>query len=107
MFAYLLQTTLTRMICGLSEATRGSVTVLGHTLTDRGIRSLIGYCPQHDVCVAELSVSEHLRLVAMIKGCTDMSDIERECAHLDLMAHMDKLPSQLSGGTRRRLMIGE
>ena len=99
------------MICGLYAATAGTGTIMGHTLAESSkerdrIRSIIGYCPQKDVCIDELTVGEHLRLVAMIKGCTDSVEIDRECEFLGLVPYLDKYPPQLSGGTKRRLMIG-
>jgi len=50
--------------------TSGKVTIGGYDTTTnfRRIRRLVGYCPQHDVIFDQLTVYEHLKFFARIKG---------------------------------------
>jgi hypothetical protein len=58
------------MLTGLTPATEGDAIVRGKSLRRdmAGIRQSMGVCPQHDTLWGELSVAQHLQLVAAIKG---------------------------------------
>jgi ATP-binding cassette subfamily A (ABC1) protein 3 len=48
----------------------GEVSVLGVDLTTQldEVRRLLGVCPQHDILFDTLTVREHLRFYAILKG---------------------------------------
>ena len=58
------------MLTGLTSPDLGGATITGYDLRTEidKIRECIGICPQHDVLFPELTVDEHLRLFASIKG---------------------------------------
>lgn len=64
------QTTLLAMLTGMTPATGGSAFVAGRDAIEdmSNIRNSLGVCPQHDILYPMLTVREHLRLYAVIKG---------------------------------------
>ena len=72
------------------------------------IRSLIGYCPQHDALLELLTVREHLELFARIKAVPE-SDVPAVVAQkmqeLNLKPFEHKLAGALSGGNKRKLSV--
>ena len=62
-------TTMKIMICE-EKQTEGTVLISGHKVKsfDTDIFKLIGYCPQHDALWKEITLTEHLRLYASIRG---------------------------------------
>lgn len=53
--------------------TSGSITIRGHQIPKEfpAARKLIGYCPQKDALFALMSVEEHLKFYAILKGIPD------------------------------------
>ena len=105
------KTTLIRSIVGLNVPDGGRLEVLGHSMTGPGApaaRRLVGYAPQevsldrfvkvHDV------LALHGRYFGLRRADAD-SRAEELLAAFDLTAKAGALPSNLSGGMRRRLML--
>lgn len=68
----------------------------------------IGYCPQTDALLNELTCRETLEIYAMLHGisCGDVKRYVQCVAYdLDFVQHIDKKVSQLSGGNKRKLSI--
>lgn len=65
-----LQTTTIAMLTGMTPATSGTAFVAGRDVTAdmTNIRHTLGVCPQHDILYPDLTVREHLRVYAVLKG---------------------------------------
>uniref|UniRef100_A0A1I8JBA9 ABC transporter domain-containing protein n=1 Tax=Macrostomum lignano TaxID=282301 RepID=A0A1I8JBA9_9PLAT len=68
----------------------------------------IGYCPQHNPLFNSITVAEHIRFYADIRGL-DSIEAEQQTTRLmqslGLSQHSDKQAGQLSGGNKRRLCL--
>uniref|UniRef100_A0A1I8FS50 ABC transporter domain-containing protein n=1 Tax=Macrostomum lignano TaxID=282301 RepID=A0A1I8FS50_9PLAT len=68
----------------------------------------IGYCPQHSPLFSSITVAEHIRFYADIRGL-DSIEAEQQTTRLmqslGLSQHSDKQAGQLSGGNKRRLCL--
>ena len=104
------KTTAISMLTGMLRPTSGSVTVCGVDVSRNraAARGLIGACPQHNVLYGSLSVLEHLRLFAVLKGVASSSVDAAADALLSEVGLEDKahaLAFALSGGMKRRLQL--
>lgn len=91
------------MITGMFGSDSGSIIVDGFDINTqtKNARQSMSHCPQHNVLYSELTVLEHLRLYALIKGMPmnqtrqAAMKIAQECQ----LGHViNNLPKQLSGG---------
>ncbi|KAI1307918.1 Phospholipid-transporting ATPase ABCA3 [Halotydeus destructor] len=105
------KTTTMSMITGLFPATSGTILVNGYDVAKQvsKARESISLCPQHNVLYDELTVSEHLKLYAAIKGlpwseCGPAA--VRQASAIQLGESLARTPSQLSGGMKRKLCLG-
>uniref|UniRef100_A0A1I8HKR8 ABC transporter domain-containing protein n=1 Tax=Macrostomum lignano TaxID=282301 RepID=A0A1I8HKR8_9PLAT len=68
----------------------------------------IGYCPQYNPLFNSITVAEHIRFYADIRGL-DSIEAEQQTIRLmqslGLSQHSDKQAGQLSGGNKRRLCL--
>ena len=68
----------------------------------------MGYCPQFDPLIDQMTVSETMFMYARIRGIKS-SLIDRTCLSLikllDLYEHKDKMCYTLSGGNKRKLSV--
>src|SRR5699024_8915785 len=69
---------------------------------------LLGYCPQYDALLEELTPRETLRIFALIRGvpwnkCKDL--IENLAKEFDFFQYLDRKVRELSGGNKRKLSI--
>ncbi len=71
-------------------------------------RAQIGYCPQADALVDQMTTREMMRFYGRIKG-VDEEDLERiideQLTALGLTQHEHQWTCQLSGGNKRKLMV--
>ncbi len=106
------KTTTFYMICGLSDASEGSVLLDGEEITalplSRRARMGIGYLPQESSIFKDLSIEDNLRIAA---EATDM-DAAASKRRIDELLELfniepirDRLGFRLSGGERRRAEI--
>jgi len=105
------KTTSMNMITGIFPPSRGTAYVNGYDIryqTSQARRSM-SLCPQENIIYNELSVYQHLKLYAVLKGYP-WSEVDREIDHtlklLRLMDKKDSLASSLSGGMKRKLALG-
>jgi len=58
------------MLTGMIPVTSGAAFVAGRDVNGdmANIRSTLGVCPQHDILYPDLTVREHLRMYAVLKG---------------------------------------
>ncbi|EDV28384.1 uncharacterized protein TRIADDRAFT_49936 [Trichoplax adhaerens] len=105
------KTSLMSMLCGMFPPTTGSALVNGHDICcdiDR-VRNSLGLCPQHDILFDTLTVEEHLRFFAKLKGCPKdriNAEIDRIIEAVGLGDKKYTFSSSLSGGMKRKLSVG-
>jgi ABC-type lipoprotein export system ATPase subunit len=109
------KSTLLRLAAGLELADEGSVRVGGRDLSElsareRGLmlRCEIGWIPQRDSLVPELTALSNAALRLRVAGIARREARERAASWLDrlgLTHRVDHYPSQLSGGERQRVAI--
>jgi len=100
------KSTLIKMLVGVTQPTRGAVTVNGEPLLSR--LTDIGYVPQDEIVHGHLSVREALTYAARLRLPADVSSAEVEetvtntAEELGLTSHLDTRIERLSGGQRKR-----
>jgi len=108
------KSTLLRCLNRLVEPTSGSIRVRGQEVTGPGVdgralRQSIGFVFQQFALYRHLTVLENVTLaLRKLRGLRRAEADERamhELARLDLAAHRDKYPSQISGGQKQRAAI--
>lgn len=107
------KTTTASMITGLLPPTSGSISVYGRNvpedLDDVRYDIGMGVCPQHDVLYHDLTVEEHLKFFAGIKGVPskDINQaVQETIATVGLTEKVKALAASLSGGMKRKLSVG-
>lgn len=105
------KTTLVRQITTELFPTSGEVRVVGIDAVSNpdAAKSRIGVVPQEARLFQGLSVYRHLRIFGVLRGLSRRDARERAdelIGELDLTAHRDFNSERLSGGLRRRLLVG-
>ncbi|MEU5935148.1 ABC transporter ATP-binding protein [Micromonospora sp. H61] len=100
------KTTLLRCVVGADRPDAGEVLVQGRRAdeTDPQVRALVAAALDDIDFFPDLSVVEHLELVAYAHG-GDAEPVEEVLAELGLEPARDQLPVTLSSGQRRRLAL--
>ena len=104
------KTTLISIVCGLVNATSGSVSVGGHDVVRdfRGSRSMIGLVPQEIALEPFQSVVDSLRFTRGLFGKkSDPKLLEDVLRKLSLWDKRDTATKDLSGGMKRRVLIAK
>jgi ABC-2 type transport system ATP-binding protein len=104
------KTTLISILAGLTSADTGTARVLGHdVVTDyRNARRLLGVVPQELVFDPFFTVRETLEIQSGYFGLRANDDwIDEILHHLDLTAKADANMRALSGGMKRRVLVGQ
>ncbi|KAL7284960.1 hypothetical protein ACG7TL_000049 [Trametes sanguinea] len=105
------KTTTFNMIRGDVHPDHGDVLINGRSITrhTQSARESLGVCPQFTAIDAQLSVREHLRFYARLKGvprgAETARDVEAVMRATGLDAYADRLASALSGGNQRKLAL--
>lgn len=108
------KSTLIKTVNGLEPIQKGSITVNGIVVNDKGtnlaqLRSKVGMVFQHFELFPHLSIIENLTLAQIKVLKRDKAEArEKGLKLLDrvgLSTHADKFPSQLSGGQQQRVAI--
>ena len=105
------KTTLVRQITTELIPTSGQVRVVGidAVANPDDAKARIGVVPQEARLFDGLSVYQHLRVLGVLRGLSRRDARERAdelIEELDLTAHRDFNSERLSGGLRRRLLVG-
>ena len=105
------KTTLVRQITTELLPTSGSVTVMGYDAVGEPIKvkSMLGVVPQEAMPFEYLTVYQHLRIFAKLRGIKPRESgarAEQLIDDLDLMDYRDLTVRKLSGGLRRRVLVG-
>jgi len=104
------KTTLISIAAGLTRADAGTARILGHDVVDdyREARRKLGVVPQELVFDPFFSVRETLEIQAGYFGIRDNGDwIDEILYHLDLTSKADANMRSLSGGMKRRVLVGQ
>jgi ABC-2 type transport system ATP-binding protein len=104
------KTTLISIIAGLVRADRGSARILGHDVVGdyRAARRALGVVPQELVFDPFFSVRETLRIQSGYFGLRSNDRwIDELLHHLDLTSKADANMRSLSGGMKRRVLVGQ
>lgn len=108
------KSTLIKTVNGLEPIQKGSITVNGIGVNDRGtnlaqLRSKVGMVFQHFELFPHLSIIENLTLAQVKVLKRDKTEAREKGLKLlervGLTTHADKFPSQLSGGQQQRVAI--
>ncbi len=104
------KTTLISIVAGLTRASSGRATVLGHDVVAdyRAARSRIGVVPQELVFDPFFTVRETMRFQSGYFGLHHNDDwIDEVMANLDLAGKADANMRTLSGGMKRRVLVAQ
>lgn len=104
------KTTLISILAGLAIADRGVAKVMGHDVRGdyRAARRCLGVVPQELVFDPFFTVREALRIQSGYFGLRHNDDwIDEVMHHLDLTAKADANMRSLSGGMKRRVLVGQ
>jgi ABC-2 type transport system ATP-binding protein len=104
------KTTLISILAGLTRADAGAARVLGHDVVEdyRNARRLLGVVPQELVFDPFFTVRETLEIQSGYFGIRDNANwIDEILHHLDLTARANANMRALSGGMKRRVLIGQ
>jgi ABC-2 type transport system ATP-binding protein len=104
------KTTLISIAAGLTRADAGTARILGHDVVRdyREARRALGVVPQELVFDPFFSVRETLQIQSGYFGIRDNGDwIDEILHHLDLTSKADANMRALSGGMKRRVLVGQ
>jgi ABC-2 type transport system ATP-binding protein len=104
------KTTLISILAGLTRADAGAARVLGHDVVEdyRNARRLLGVVPQELVFDPFFTVRETLEIQSGYFGIRGNDDwIDEILHHLDLTARAAANMRALSGGMKRRVLVGQ
>nr|CAI5846713.1 unnamed protein product [Callosobruchus analis] len=102
------KTTTFKMMTGDVRMTYGEGWIKGYRIRNemRKIHKVIGYCPQFDALLEDLTARETIAMFSLVKGFkrSDASTVAEKLADiLDFREHLDKQVKQMSGGNKRKL----
>lgn len=96
------------MLTGDEKITAGEAWVRGISLKTNmnKVHQIIGYCPQFDALIEELTGRETLQMFCMLRGIPKR-DIKKTslnlATELNFIRHIDKKVKEYSGGNKRKL----
>jgi ATP-binding cassette subfamily A (ABC1) protein 3 len=104
------KTTTFKALSGEITPTYGITKIAGYDLSKdmNKVRYLIGYCPQFDALLENLTAKEHLELYAAIKGIpVNLREklIQTALRQLNLKQFENVLAGTYSGGNKRKLSV--
>jgi ATP-binding cassette subfamily A (ABC1) protein 3 len=105
------KTTALKMLAAMHSPTEGEIIINGLDLSKNTafVRKTLGYCPQYNILIEDLTVIEHLQLFTSLKGLHgENRDIEVELSikKLKFEEHRNANVQHLSGGMKRKLSLG-
>eukprot|EP01113_Clastostelium_recurvatum_P037818 TRINITY_DN556_c1_g1_i1.p1 TRINITY_DN556_c1_g1~~TRINITY_DN556_c1_g1_i1.p1 ORF type:complete len:1777 (-),score=529.48 TRINITY_DN556_c1_g1_i1:1681-6783(-) len=104
------KTTTISMLTGLIPPSGGDAWIAGHNIRTNMplVRQSLGVCPQQDVIWEDLSVAEHLRLYAALKGVpmhNIQATVDAMLIDIGLDFKRNANAGSLSGGQKRKLCL--
>ncbi|KAL3853548.1 hypothetical protein ACJMK2_017083 [Sinanodonta woodiana] len=105
------KTTTINMLTGFISPTSGTAIVNGYDIRTSisKVRENLGMCPQHNILFDSMTVEEHLKFFALLKGCSWRKvnkEVKKMIKVLRLQAKRDAQSHTLSGGQKRKLSVG-
>ncbi|XP_063924557.1 uncharacterized protein LOC135138511 [Zophobas morio] len=103
------KTTTMSILTGMINATNGVVLINDKNIQTHSddVRHLMGLCPQHNLLFPDLTVEEHLRFFAKLKGSNDSNeDVIKMLLELGIYEQANTMVTSLSGGMKRKLCLG-
>eukprot|EP00051_Salpingoeca_urceolata_P022285 m.359766 g.359766 ORF g.359766 m.359766 type:complete len:1971 (+) comp19951_c3_seq13:616-6528(+) len=102
------KTTTFKMLTGDEPMSAGSAVLNGHDLATelKTVRQYIGYCPQFDALIGQLTGREMLTLYARLRGVQERDIaglVQNLVERLDLVKYADRQCYSYSGGNKRKL----
>jgi len=107
------KTTLMRMVCGILELSRGTITINGIKLSEQceELQGLIGYLPQEFGTYENMTAVEFLEYQAMLKGLWEPAArekiVQQVLADVHLETRQNEKIGSFSGGMRQRVGIAQ
>ena len=95
------------MITGLCEPSSGSILINNKDVVEETdeARSVLGYCPQHNLLFDDLTVYEHLKFFSKLKQNFNENEIDNMLDLINLADKKHALSKTLSGGMKRKLSV--
>jgi ABC-2 type transport system ATP-binding protein len=102
------KTTLLRIATGFLDPDAGTVTVDGIAMAAKRAEAQkrVGYLPEHAPAPHELTVLDHLRFRARLKGASDLA-VDKAMAEADIVAEAARPIGALSKGFRQRVGLAD
>ncbi|KYB25232.1 ATP-binding cassette sub-family A member 3-like Protein [Tribolium castaneum] len=102
------KTTTFKMMTGDESITFGDAWIHGMSVTtqQKQVQTFIGYCPQFDALLEDLTVKETLLIFALIRGVSFdkcIALVESLAQTFDFFEHINKKIKHLSGGNKRKV----
>lgn len=106
------KSTLVKLLLGLIDASEGSARVMGHDIvTDRSaIRALVGYMPEHDCLLPDVSAAEFVTWLARVSGLPVAAARERSAEvlrHVGLFEERYRPMGGYSTGMAQRVKLAQ
>ncbi len=98
------KTTLLRSLAGLSQPSRGTVSMLGSS-DPRAVRAQVGYMAHPSLLYDEMSGMENLRYFAQLYGIEDERRCRQAIASVKLDPDLPRPVGQYSQGMRQRMSL--
>lgn len=102
------KTTTFKMLTGDEAISHGDAWVQGSSIKTeiKMVQKYIGYCPQFDALLDDLTARETLRMFSLLRGipqneCNILA--EKLALDFNFSRHLDKQVKELSGGNKRKL----
>ncbi|OUM66695.1 hypothetical protein PIROE2DRAFT_20138 [Piromyces sp. E2] len=103
------KTSLLNTVSFTFKQTAGDILYEGKNTLDRKANEItLGYCPQENTLWEEMTLYEHIKMFLYIRGCSRAKSkrlADQFIEYCRLTPHKNKFPSEMSGGTRRKLNI--
>ena len=105
------KSTTMNMLSGMLSADKGRCFVgdVNVNLRPEAARKLLGLCPQYNILIPEMTVSEHLHFFAGLKGQSPADaayEIRTLADDIQLGSKLNEYVTNLSGGMQRKLSLG-
>jgi ATP-binding cassette subfamily A (ABC1) protein 3 len=97
-----------KMMTGDELITAGDAYIRGYSMKSdlQKVHRLIGYTPQYDALIPELTGNETLRIFSLIRGIPKYEiyqNINRMASEMGFQQHLQKQVKAFSGGNKRKL----
>ncbi|CAF1139071.1 unnamed protein product, partial [Brachionus calyciflorus] len=101
------KSTLLSIVTGHFEPDCGKILIHNKDMSvnSKEARSLLGYCPQHNLLFDNLTVYEHLVLFSSLKENFNSNEIDEMLEFINLTDKKHVLAKNLSGGMKRKLSV--